>query len=82
MMGRQDRMRRNEQVAHLCDLGPRAVGELLDALTRQIGGVAVLAGLLDDFGRLSPGMVQEAGGHAFHRPRPRAVPADLMRGAA
>lgn len=77
-----ERMRLDDGAAHLHALGARAVAELLTALVARVGGGAALAELLEDYRRLSPAAMQQAGGDRFPSRRPRRVPVDLMRGAA
>lgn len=77
-----ERMRLDDGAAHLHALGARATAELLAALVARVGGGAALAELLNDYRRLTPAAVQQAGGSHFPQRKPRHVPADLMRGAA
>ena len=78
-----DRARLNRGAEHLIQLGPRATAEFLTELAATIGGQPAILRLLAEYqNRLSPALLQSAGGHRFPTRRPRAVPADLGRASA
>lgn len=67
-----ERLRLERLVEHLHRLGPRAVLELLLALTACVGGVAAMFELLEDCRRLNPRTLRAAGGDRIP-PRPLAL---------
>lgn len=69
-----DTLRLERGGTHLRHLGDRATAEFLTELARRIGGGPAILALLEEYGRLSPGMVRAAGADRFP-PRPlRVVP--------
>ncbi len=78
-----DRMRLDCGAEHLNRLGARATAEFLAELSASIGGQPAILRLLAEYqNRLSPALLQSAGGHRFPTRRPRAVPSDLGRASA
>lgn len=78
-----DRARLNRGAEHLIQLGPRALTEFLLELDSIVGGMPATLRLMAHYqARLSPALLQSAGGHRFPSRRPRAVPADLGRASA
>ena len=65
-----DRLRLQRGCEHLHNLGPRALAGFLEDLSDRIGGMPATLGLLAEFERrLTPAMIDAAGGHRF-APRP------------
>ena len=70
MISQTDQLRLRRGSAHLHDLGPRAIAELLSEVAARIGGASCIMGLLADYEhRLTPEMLRAAGGDRFP-PRP------------
>jgi hypothetical protein len=59
------RARRQRQVEHLHELGPRAMAEFLDELARRYDIADAIRDLLADYGRLSPDELGVTGGDRF-----------------
>ncbi len=78
-----DRMRLDRGAEHLHRLGARVTSKFLLELSATIGGQPAILRLLAEYqNRLSPALLQSAGGHRFPTRRPRAVPSDLGRVSA
>jgi len=78
-----DRARLDRGAEHLNRLGARVTAEFLAKLSDTIGGGPAIMALLGEYeARLSPALLQSAGGHRFPTRRPRAVPSVLGRVSA
>ena len=64
-----DTLRLQRGATHLHNLGPRATAEFLASVADRIGGWPAILAALNDYERVSPGMVRAAGGDRFP-PRP------------
>ncbi len=67
------------KVEHLHALGARATGEFLTELAARIGGAPAILSLLNEYQRLSPGMVRAACGDRFPQHALHAVPGREVR---
>ncbi len=66
-------LQRRTGVEHLHALGPRALHGFLADIERRIGGGADIDRLLEEYGLITPQMLQAVGGDRF-APRVRGVP--------
>ena len=69
-----DQARLHRGAEHLHRLGPRAMAEFLAELGNRIGGTPACLSLLNEYGRLSPGLVRAAGADRPLRSPLSAVP--------
>lgn len=59
---------------HLSCLGSRATAELLTDVASRIGGMPAILTVLEEYKRISPGQVRQAGGDRFPARRLMPVP--------
>lgn len=74
-----DGLRVQRGAEHLHRLGARATAEFLTELANRIGGMPAVIGLLNEYGRLNPGMVRAAGADRFPARPLRAVPREARQ---